>query len=37
MIPVDVFLGDKIIDVEMYGSPELVSRQNTFSTTGYLQ
>ena len=37
MIPVDVFLGDKIIDVEMLGSPELVSRQNTFSTTGYLQ
>jgi hypothetical protein len=37
MIPVDVFLGDKIVDVVMHGSPELVSRQNTFSTTGYLQ
>lgn len=36
-IPVDVFFGDKIIDVAMLGSPELVSRQNTFSTTGYLQ
>lgn len=37
MIPVDVFLGDKVINVVMHGSPEVVSRQNTFSTTGYLQ
>lgn len=30
----DVFLGDNIIDVQLLGEPELVSRQNTFSTTG---
>lgn len=30
----DVFLGDKIIDVELLGEPELVARQNTYSTTG---
>jgi glycosyl transferase family 25 len=30
----DVFLGDKIIGVELLGEPELVARQNTFSTTG---
>jgi len=30
----DVFLGDKTIGVELLGDPELVARQNTFSTTG---
>jgi hypothetical protein len=30
----DVFLGSEIIDVTLLGEPELVSRQNTFSTTG---
>ena len=31
--PADVFMGDKIIRVELLGEPELVARQNTFSTT----
>lgn len=30
----DVFMGDKIISVKLLGDPELVSRQNSFSTTG---
>jgi hypothetical protein len=30
----DVFTGDKVISVELLGEPELVMRQNTFSTTG---
>jgi hypothetical protein len=30
----DVFLGSNVIDVQLLGDPELVSRQNTFSTTG---
>jgi GR25 family glycosyltransferase involved in LPS biosynthesis len=31
--PADVFIGSNIISVDLLGEPELVSRQNTYSTT----
>jgi len=34
--PADMFMGSNIISVELLGDPELVSRQNTYSTTGNL-
>jgi glycosyl transferase family 25 len=32
----DLFMGNNIIKVELLGEPELVARQNTYSTTGNL-
>ena len=32
--PADMFMGSNIISVELLGEPELVARQNTYSTTG---
>ena len=32
-IPVDILMGDKVVTVEHLGAPELVSRQNTYSST----
>jgi GR25 family glycosyltransferase involved in LPS biosynthesis len=34
--PADVFMGSNIISVELLGEPELVARQNSYSTTGNL-
>lgn len=34
--PADVFMGSNVINVKLLGEPELVARQNTFSTTGHL-
>lgn len=35
-LPVDVMLGRKVVHVRHLGTPELVSRQNTYSTTHHL-
>jgi GR25 family glycosyltransferase involved in LPS biosynthesis len=32
-IPVDILMGDNVVNVTHLGTPELVARQNTFSTT----
>lgn len=32
-IPVDILIGDKVVPVKHLGIPELVSRQNSYSTT----
>lgn len=34
--PADMFMGSNIISVELLGEPELVARQNNYSTTGTL-
>jgi GR25 family glycosyltransferase involved in LPS biosynthesis len=34
--PADVFMGSNIVSVELLGEPELVSRQNSYSTTSQL-
>lgn len=32
-IPVDILMGDNVVNVTHLGTPELIARQNTFSTT----